>query len=55
MNTTEQALIEELKASLSGTIQRSLVDAYLQKPNAEGILTQAIGILERVSTKNETS
>jgi hypothetical protein len=55
VNADEKAMIEELKVSLSNKIQRSLVNAYLEKPDAESILTQALVILERVSTKNETS
>jgi hypothetical protein len=55
MNSNEHALIEELKSSSKGKIQQSMIDAYLKKPDAESIITQALALLERATIKDENT
>ena len=54
MNPQERQLIEELKSKLEGKLPRTFVEAYLEKGGAEGIISRALELLERLTEKHET-
>ena len=55
MIPTEKKLLDELKQSLEGKIQRALVEAYIAEPGSEGMLTSLLKILEQEASKDERS
>jgi len=55
MNPTEEQLLDELKQSLEGKIQKALVEAYVAAPGSESILASLLKILEQEVSRNEHS
>jgi hypothetical protein len=51
MNPSEQKLLEELKQTLEGKIQKSIVDAYIADPGSDAVLAPLLEILEQEISK----
>ena len=55
MIPSEKKLLDDLKQSLDGKIQRAVVDAYVAEPGSESILTSLLKILEQEASRDERS
>jgi len=47
MIPSEKKLLDDLKQSLDGKIQRAVVDAYVAEPGSESIIISLLKILEQ--------
>jgi hypothetical protein len=54
MNPHEQVLLEELKKSLDGSLQKEVADAYIAKNSADAIIEPLLKFLEQEIAQNET-
>jgi hypothetical protein len=53
MNANDQALLEELKASLKHKHDKTLVEAYLRESTPEGLIKSLLATLERAADETE--
>ena len=53
MNPTEQKLLEELKRSLDGPLQKAVVDSYIATTTTEAVLAPLLKYLEEEISRNE--
>jgi hypothetical protein len=48
-------LLKELRAAVNDESRKSLIDAYLKKPDAQSIAAEALNLLSKAIDENQTT